>query len=134
MDVTPQSATILSFIILSLVAAALIFLISNAKTTEKLFYRGYRKRAEKIQLDMKDDPALSWNQRGKALRLADRNKMVGDPQSTWWYLGFGFHKAARWFSRERVVRDESRGPGRRCEKLGRRSWLQTGTTQDGGGQ
>jgi hypothetical protein len=94
MEVLPKSASVFSFIIVTITGTAItFFLIANLKNTQRLLYRGYRGGAAKMYRMMEEDMDPMWNQRGYALKQADNNNRVRNTVSKWWYLGFVMHKA-----------------------------------------
>lgn len=104
MDVMPQGASFLSFIVVSIVLSLItFFLIGNINHLENAL--GSRERAAKMQQEMHESSDTAWKRRGDALMRAGKNKRVATPVSTWWYLGFGLHKAAGWFRSGRDRRE-----------------------------
>ncbi|KAF8251251.1 hypothetical protein K440DRAFT_615862 [Wilcoxina mikolae CBS 423.85] len=110
MGALPKSANNLaSFFIATAVACFITFsIVFNLRNGEKIIFHYLRGRTARLQKKMQKDSDAAWKVRGMQLQEADRNKRIGVPASTWWYLGFLFHRAFGVFTNRRAAEDKQR--------------------------
>jgi hypothetical protein len=104
-----KNANLASYLIATAVACFITFsIVFNLRNGERIIFHSLRGKIARLQEQMLKDSDATWKVRGMQLQEADRNKRVGVPASTWWYLGFLFHRAFGGVSNKRATKDKQR--------------------------